>query len=284
MTVGPDLTDDNGRLRPEVARAIQNVPDGPLPLAPEVAWPEAVVEPTPVAPAAAQPVAAAPVPAGVEVPVARRLVGQRFAPPVPHQPPLPPTEIRIPVPRLFVAPVPFGTVLVGAVLVALLAVYGWTHLIKQPAEHFSAAESIGEQPKQQVAANDAPGESTPGGAISGINVNLRAGPGLGYAVLTKLMDGQPVVVREARDGWVSITTNSGLSGWVFGAYVSGVASSSHVPAVVRRLMVGGVGDSRVVLRPGDRVLHERGEDGRHIALLADGRRIVVGEGGLADVR
>jgi len=284
VTVGPDLTDDNGRLRAEVARAIQNVPDGPLPLAPEVAWPEAVVEPTPAAPAAVQPVAALPAPAGVEVPVARRLVGQRFAPPVPNLPPLPPTEIRIPVPRLFVSPVPFGTVLVGAVLVALLALYGGTHLSRQPAERFSAAESIGEQPKQQVAANNTPGESTPGGAISGINVNLRAGPGLGYPVLTKLLDGQPVLVREARDGWASITTNTGVSGWVFGAYVSGAASNSRVPAVVRRLMVGGVGSSRVVLRPGDRVLHERSDDGRTIALLADGRRIVVGAGGLADVR
>ena len=60
MTVGLDLTDDNGRLRPEVARAIQNVPDGPLPLAPEVAWPEAVGAPAPAAPVAVQPVVAPP--------------------------------------------------------------------------------------------------------------------------------------------------------------------------------------------------------------------------------
>lgn len=273
MTVGPDLdwlADPEANIRPEVARVLETQPNvilGPADAPGADARPAQEAVPPPQA--EPEPLRRRPRPE----PATRRVAQ-----------PVPPTEIRIPVPRLFVAPVPFGTVLVGAVLVAVLALYAGTHLGNPLVEHLAVPESIGEPPKQQTAASDAPGALTPGGAISGINVNLRAGPGLGYAVLTKLMDGQPVVVREARDGWVSITTNSGISGWVFGAYVSGAASSSHVPAVVRRLMVGGIGSSRVVLRPGDRVLHERSDDGRNIALLADGRRMVVGEGGLADVR
>jgi len=284
VTIGPDLTDDNGRLRPEVARAIQNVPDGPLPLAPEIGWPEAAGAPAPVAPAAAQPAAVPPARADIPAPVPVRPVAPRFVPQAPNLPPAQPLEIRIPVPRLFTAPVPFGMALVCAGIAVVLALNAGARFGNQPGDRSSVLENIVAESRRDTVASTTSVESTPRGAISGINVNLRGGPGLGYSVMTKLMDGQAVVVREARDGWVSITTNSGISGWVFGAYVSGAASSSHVPAVVRRLMVGGVGSSRVVLRPGDRVLHERSDDGRDIALLADGRRMVVGEGGLADVR
>ena len=272
MTVGPDLdwlADPEAINRPEGARILESQPD-------------VIVAPADVPRDEARPAQeAVPQPQFEPEPLRRR---QRPEPVVRRAAqPVAPTEIRIPIPRVFAASVPLGTVLVGAVLVALVALYAGARLDNRPAERLAAPESIPEQSKQAAVSNTS-GVSTPGGVISGINVNLRAGPGLGYAVLIKLMDGQPVLVREARDGWVSITTNSGISGWVFGAYVSGVASSSRVPAVVRRLMVGGVGSSRVVLRPGDRVLHERSDDGRNIALLADGRRIVVGEGGLADVR
>lgn len=284
MTIGPDLTDDNGRLRPEVARAIQNVPDGPLPLAPEVEWPEAVGAPAPAAPAAAQPAAVPRAPADIPAPVPRRPVAPRFVPPVPNVPPVQPLEIRIPVPRVFTAPVPFGMALVCAGIAVALALNAGARYGNRLGDRPSVLENIVAQPRQDTTASPTPSESTPRGVISGVNVNLRAGPGLGYAVVTKLMDRQPVEIREQRDGWVSIATNSEATGWVFGAYVSGAASTIQVPAVVRRLMVGGVGSSRVVLRPGDRVLHERSDDGRSIALLADGRRMAVDEGGLADVR
>ncbi len=284
MTVGPDLTDDNGRLRPEVARAIQNVPDGPLPLTPEVAWPEAVGAPAPGAPAAAQPVAVPPAPADIRAPIPRRPVAPRFVPPVPNRPPVPPLEIRIPVPRVFTAPVPFGMVLICAGIAIVLALNAGARFGNRLGDRPSVLENTTALPRQDTTPSTTSGESTPSGVISGINVNLRSGPGLGYAVVTKLMDGQPVEIREQRDGWVSTATNSGATGWVFGAYVSGAASTTQVPAVVRRLMVGGAGGSRVVLRPGDRVLHERSDDGRSVALLADGRRIAVEAGGLADVR
>lgn len=284
MTIGPDLTDDNGRLRPEVARAIQNVPDGPLPLVPEVGWPEAVGVPAPAAPAAAQPVAVPPAPADIPAPVPRRPVAPRFVPPVPNMPAVQPLEIRIPVPRVFTAPVPFGMALVCAGVAVVLALNAGARFGNRLGDRPSVIENTAAQPRQDTTGSTTPGEPTPNGVISGINVNLRSGPGLGYAVVTKLMDGQPVAIREQRDGWVSTATNSGATGWVFGAYVSGAASAAQVPAVVRRLMVGGAGSARVVLRPGDRVLHERSDDGRNIALLADGRRMAVEAAGLADVR
>lgn len=284
MTIGPDLTDDNGRLRPEVARAIQNVPDGPLPLAPEVEWPEAVGALAPAAPAAAQPAAVPRAPADIPAPVPRRPVAPRFVPPVPNVPPVQPFEIRIPVPRVFTAPVPFGMALICAGVAVVLALNAGARFGNRLGDRPSVLESIVAQQRQDATASTTPGESTPTGVISGINVNLRAGPGLGYAVVTKLMDRQPVEIREQRDGWVSIATNSGTSGWVFGAYVSGTGSTTQMPAVVRRLMVSGAGSSRVLLRPGDRVLHQRSDDGRSVALLADGRRMAVEEGGLVDVR
>lgn len=284
MTVGLDLTDDNGRLRPEVARAIQNVPDGPLPPARDFGWREAVEARVPDVPVAAQPVAVPPAPADIPAPPPMRPVVPRPVPPVPHIRPVPPTEIRIPVPRVFATSVPFGMALVCAGLVAVLGLYAGARFGNRLGDHSSTPGGISAVSRQDAAVSTAPAESTSRGVISGINVNLRSGPGLGYAVVTKLMDGQPVATREERDGWVSIATNSGATGWVFGAYVSGVASAARVPAIVRRLMVGGAGSSRVVLRPGDRVLHERSGDGRNIALLADGRRMAVEEGGLADVR
>jgi hypothetical protein len=185
---------------------------------------------------------------------------------------------------VFTAPVPFGMALVCAGVAVVLALNAGARFGNRLGDRPSALESIAAQPRQDTNAGSTPGESTPSGVISGINVNLRAGPGLGYAVVTKLMEGQPAAIREQRDGWVSITTNSGTTGWVFGAYLSGAATAAQVPAIVRRLMVGGAGSSRVVLRPGDRVLHERSDDGRSIALLADGRRMAVEAGGLADVR
>lgn len=284
MTVGPDLTDDNGRLRPDVARAIQNVPDRPLPIGRDVEWPEAIGAPAPAVPAAPQPIAVPP--AVVEMPAQAilRPAGQRFAHPVPNAAGAAPLEIRIPVPQVLATTVPAWMALTCAVAVAALALIAGARLGPGIGGHSTAfGGSTGTPPKGSVA-DSTPVESPARGAIVGINVNLRSGPGLGYAIVTKLTDGQPTTIRDERNGWVSITTSSGIAGWVYGAYLSGAPNSTFVPAVVRRLMIGGAGSSRVVLRPGDRVLHERGGDGRSIALLPDGRRMTVDEGGLVDVR
>jgi hypothetical protein len=128
-----------------------------------------------------------------------------------------------------------------------------------------------------------PADSPHAGAIGGINVNLRAGPGLGYPIVARLQANEPVTVLDERTGWYSVTTSTGVAGWVFAAYVSGIGIPDRGPAIVRRMVVGEGAQGQVILRPGDRVLHLRVPDG-DIALMPDGQRIRVEEGTLADAR
>jgi hypothetical protein len=126
--------------------------------------------------------------------------------------------------------------------------------------------------------------ATTGANIMGINVNLRTGPGIGYPIAGRLQPGEGLAVQEQRGGWCSVTTSSGIAGWVHGAYVSGIGGPDHSAAIVRRLIVSNGIGGRVVLQPGQRVLRVSAPDGRAAVLLPDGRQISVGEGVLADAR
>ena len=274
MTLGPewdDISDDAGNLRPDVARAIQQVPDRP------VAHPAAPVPPRPQVqrpPIGGPPEAMAPEP--------RRTVVEPaplFGLPRPRA-----RQVILTIPDLSATRVSLATMVVPLVAVAIVAaMMGALLTSKRPA---SPVDQSGFSRPGDVTAGLH--TESPQGAralvITGVNVNLRSGPGLGYPVVAKLQDGESVSLLDERGGWASIATNSGTIGWMFGAYLSGAASSTHGPAIVRRLMILGTGNTRVVLRPGERVLHYRTPDGRDIALLPDGRQISVLAGGLADAR
>lgn len=280
MTVGPDLdwlADPEANIRPEVAHILETQPD-------------AIIEP------AAEP-------AQEEEPAQRDVRRQNERPlrptadrePVQQRPRVehvgrrtPPQteayEIRIPVPAVAVARVPVGMAVLCAGLVSALALYAGARFGARVAGPRTSTEVATVASSYGAAALATPVEATPNGTISGLDVNLRSGPGLGYSVVAKLQDGESVSVRDERAGWTSISTSTGGTGWVFGAYVGGTASATQSPAIVRHLLVGGIGPSRVVLRPGERVLHRRAPNGQSIALLPDGRQVAVEEGGLADVR
>ena len=289
MTIGPedfDLTDDNGRLRPEVARALQDVPDRPLPppreadrpvgppLGPAPAAPRApAVAPRPVHADASRPAAAAP----RRQPAPRNVLDQPRVG-------LPLREIRLAVPDLAAVRVSlshFAVILVLTIVVAGYAGsrFGSLRLGDGTTKAGAAAFSQG-----AVLTQPEPTGSSIQASVSGINVNLRAGPGVSYPVAARLQDGEPIAIREERMGWYSAATSSGTTGWVFGAYLSGIAGADRSPAIVRRMVMSGAGAGQVVLRPGQRVLHLRTLDGRSAALLPDGLQIGVEEGGLIDVR
>ena len=278
MTVGPDLdwlADPEANIRPEVARILETQPD-------------AIIEPE------AEPAQEAPPHRDVRRP------NDRPAPPVPDRepvqqhprvepvgrrpPPQPETyEIRIPVPAVAVTRVPLGMAVLCAGIVSALALYAGAQFgarVAAPSTNTGVATVAS---PFGAAAQATPVEVTRSGTISGLNVNLRSGPGLGYSVVAKLQDGESVAIRDERAGWTSISTSSGAIGWVFGAYVGGTAIANQSPAIVRHLLVGGTGPGQVVLRPGERVLHRRAPNGQSIALLPDGRQVAVEEWGLADV-
>jgi hypothetical protein len=282
MTIGPeDLTDDNGRLLPDVARMIQEVPDRPLPPPHE--------PPRPAAPVRAVVEA---VPMGMPAPAAEfapRRVPDAVAthaplPVVPERPRagLAVREIRIPVPDIAavrVSLVPF--VLTLALAAAAAGLVGMRLGARIPAFVSTATRAS----TVTLAAPPIESVNLPtNGTVSGINVNLRAGPGLAYSVVAKLQTNEPVTVLDQRTGWYSVSTSTGAAGWVFGAYVSGIAAADRSPSIVRRGLVGEGDLGRVVLRPGDRVLHLRTPDGRSVVLLPDGQRVRVEEGALGDAR
>jgi hypothetical protein len=289
MTIGPDdfdLTDDNGRLRPEVARALQEVPDHPLPLPREMDRPVAVAAgPAPAAPIAP---AAAPRPVHADAPWPAAAAPRWQGPPPivldQPRPGLPVREIRFAVPDLAAARVPLSTFMVILALTAVAAGYAGSRFAKPDLRTGTTKPEVAALSQGTSLIQPEPSVSPVQGTVSGINVNLRTGPGIAYSVASKLQDGERIAIRDERMGWYSASTSSGASGWVFGAYVSGLAGADRGPAIMRRLVVSGVGAGQVVLRPGQRVLHLRTADGRSAALLPDGRQVGVEEGGLIDVR
>ncbi|MCC6652897.1 MAG: hypothetical protein IT348_17215 [Candidatus Eisenbacteria bacterium] len=115
----------------------------------------------------------------------------------------------------------------------------------------------------------------PTASVTGINVNLRMGPGIGYPVAARLMPGEGIVVREERDGWFAASTMAGASGWVFGAYLRGSSTPDRGAAVITQLLTSNGFGSLVVLRPGDKVFVARNSVGQYDVILPTGRRLQV---------
>ncbi len=51
-------------------------------------------------------------------------------------------------------------------------------------------------------------------------VNMRSGPGTGYAILWELGYGYPLMVKEKRGNWIKVLDFEGDTGWVYRSLVS----------------------------------------------------------------
>lgn len=282
MTLGPelvDLSDDAGNLRPEVARIIAGAPDRPIPPAPEPAPAAAPVPPPLQAPPVA-PIAERPWRAAAPPPVDRVQPAMAAARVVFPQQPV--RQLTVTIPDLAAARVSFVSMLVVAAVAAFAAGLIGASVGLKGSSRLGVVPNLGSVTPTTTAATPAsPSSSTPA-FVNGVNVNMRTGPGLGFPVAARLMPGEGLRVREEREGWCSVTTAAGASGWVYAALIRGRNEPGERPAVVRRLFVSdGVG-ARVVLRPGQKVLRLTSADGSSTALLPDGRRIAVPEEVLVD--
>jgi len=260
MTLGPelvDLSDDAGNLRPEIARVIADAPDRPVAPAPA---------PAPVALAAEHPWrAAAPPQAGRVRPVVPA-AGVAF-------PQRPARQLTVTIPDLAATRVSLVSMLVVATLAASAAgLIGAS--VGSKGNSQLGVPNLGSVGSTTAATPLNPSSST-AVLVNGVNVNMRTGPGLGFPVAARLMPGEGLAVHEARDGWCSVTTAAGASGWVYAALVRGRDEPGERPAIVRQLFVSGDIGGRVILRPGQKVLHLTSTDGSSIALLPDGSRIRV---------
>jgi hypothetical protein len=119
--------------------------------------------------------------------------------------------------------------------------------------------------------------------VNGTNVNLRSGPGLAFPVLARLLPGESLQVRDEQEGWYSVTTSTGLAGWVFGAFVRGRTTPDRGPALVTQLLASDGSGPRVILRPGDKVFVVRQSDGSTEIVLPTGRHLRVSSNVLAPV-
>jgi len=52
-------------------------------------------------------------------------------------------------------------------------------------------------------------------SITGKEVNMRSGPGIGYAIRWELSKGYPLLVLETRGGWLKVRDFENDVGWVF---------------------------------------------------------------------
>jgi hypothetical protein len=111
--------------------------------------------------------------------------------------------------------------------------------------------------------------------VTGINVNLRTGPGLFAPVLFKLGPSEAVRVGGEHRGWFAVETASGLRGYVFGALLRGPASVEGQPATIVEPMRTMAQGEVLVLRPGDRVLARTSDGGTATILLPSGLRVGV---------
>jgi hypothetical protein len=227
VTIGPDLdwlADDEGNLRPHVARELANAP----PLEP-VRQPEPQPEPRRVAEQVARHHATPPAPR----------IAHPFARP------------RVSAPLLMA-----GVLLAGLVG---FAVGKWPRTAVESSEGAAAG----------VAA------TASSALVNGINVNLRTGPGLGFPVLARLVPAEALQVRGEQAGWYSVATNTGLGGWVFGAFLRGARTADRGPAVVTQLLASDGNGPGVVLRPGDKVFVARQPNGSSEIVLPNGRHLRV---------
>lgn len=274
MTLGPefvDLSDDAGNLRPEVARIIAGAPDRPIPPAP-VPPPAAAPVPAPPQPPPVAPVPLHPwrAPAALENRVPPAMAAARVA--------FPQRQVRqltVTIPDLAATRVSFLTMMAVAVVAALAAGLIGASVGSKGIGSPVLPPILGSVTPTTTAATPAsPSISTPA-FVNGVNVNMRTGPGLGFPVATRLMPGEGLTIREGREGWCSVITAAGISGWVYGALIRGRNLPGETPAIVRRLFVTDGFGARVILRPGQKVLRLTNSDGISSALLPDGRRIAV---------
>lgn len=111
--------------------------------------------------------------------------------------------------------------------------------------------------------------------VNGVNVNVRGGPGLNFPPILKLTPGEALLVRAEQAGWCAVTTSTGTSGWVFGAFLRGHGNADQGAAIVTQLLISSGDVQRVVLRPGDKVFVVQNGDGRADVILPTGRRLSV---------
>ena len=229
MSVGPDLgwlADDEGNLRPDVARDLLGAP---LPLVPG-----------PPAPAPVQPRVAA-------AAQARRPLAQPVA-----------QVVRVRGSSLPIVPLLLGVI--GAFIGFSLG--NW--FVWHPMARHDGLNVVPESAVPRRAAS-----------VNGVNVNVRSGPGLNFPPILKLTAGEGLLVGAERGGWFAVTTNTGVSGWVFGAFLRGPGSADQGAAIVTQLLTSdGIGQ-HVVLRPGDKVFVVRNGDGQADVILPTGRRLRV---------
>lgn len=110
-----------------------------------------------------------------------------------------------------------------------------------------------------------PGGGTPGGSFVTVTapsgVNIRSGPGTGYAVIGGLAQGTSVRVINSSGGWYQLSSG----GWIAGNYTSGGGSGSGG---------GGVpGGTAVVSTNGSPLLVRSSPGGTIVGSLTNGTRI-----------
>jgi hypothetical protein len=184
-------------------------------------------------------------------------------------------ELTLTLPDLAAARVSLIPLLLIVALTAIVAGFLGTRVaLRSMGPETTKSEISHSLPQSPPTHLGTPAPST-GATVSGVNVNMRTGPGLGFPVAARLLPGEGLSVSEERGGWCAVTTAAGASGWVYAALIRGRNEPGERPAVVRRLFVSDGFGARVVLRPGQKVLRLGGADGSSTALLPDGRRVAV---------
>ena len=213
-------------------------------------------------------------------PEAARAIAQQGAPPPPalqraavNRPPrLGQARLQLATPRIAVTPAWLPVVVIGAAVAGLLAG-------RLSGSGSRPADLPGRLPVQQPVVASPSGDRE--AVVNGINVNLRAGPGLFAPVLRKLVPGESVRVSEKHGGWFVAETSSGLRGFVFGALLRGVSSVEGAPATLTQPMRAVIRGEAIELRPGDRVLVRLDPGGSATILLSTGVRLGVSQNAVA---
>lgn len=244
MTFGPDLNwlaDDEGNLRPHVARALA---DEPLAMPADASRFQAFPRP------------ARPLPSGRQASITEvlvlavfRAVGWAF-------------ERLTRVPRQ--AWVRIGAI---AAIFALGAAAGGATRVR-PAPQVQVIE------RPQLVYRDRE-VRVPSAWIGGEGANLRTGPGSEYEAAGRAGAGEAVGVRGHESGWCHLVTNSGLSGWAFGLDLHDPSAPWRVGVTTRALWFESEPDY-FELPEGARVLVEEvvDETGARV-VLPDGTRLWV---------
>lgn len=109
-------------------------------------------------------------------------------------------------------------------------------------------------------------------------VNLRKGPGIGYPVIGRCRPREAIHIGGHQDGWYEVSSESGRSGWIYGAYVSESIGPWLGTAVIIEPVGRGARNYEKGLYPGDRVLvQKRTTRSSIIVILPDGERMELRE-------